>query len=155
MHESSITILTGAIHSGKTSYLIRHYSGKEKVYGILTPVVNDKRLFQNIATGERFAMEAIADEESFSVGRYKFSRAAFTSAITILEDAIHQKEGILILDEIGPLELKREGFYEVTKEIIANANPLLEKIIVIRENILQNVIELFEIKSYHIIPKFR
>jgi nucleoside-triphosphatase THEP1 len=151
MHDSSITILTGAIHSGKTSYLIKEYSGKGKVYGILTPVVDSERSFQNIATGERFVMEAIGEEESFSVGRYKFSKDAFAKAISILEDALHQKEGILILDEIGPLELKGDGFYEVAKKIVAGSNPQLKKIIVVRSTILEEAISFFKIRNYKII----
>ena len=151
MIEISITILTGPVHSGKTTYLKTDYEGKKNVYGILTPIINGQRVFLNIATGEIFPMEASEEEATLAVGKYRFSKESFLKATTILTQALKQKKGTLILDEVGPLELRGSGFYKIVKEMVADKNSLLEKMVVVRESILQDVIHFFEIKNYRII----
>ena len=121
------------------------------VYGILTPIINGQRVFLNIATGEIFPMEASEDEATLAVGKYLFSKENFLKATTILTQALKQKKGTLILDEVGPLELRGSGFYKIVKEMVTDKNSLLEKMVVVRESILQDVIHFFEIKNYRII----
>lgn len=147
MHEPYITILTGNIQTGKTTYLSEQFVGRSKVYGIITPVVNGKRMFQDLSSGEMFLMEAGGIENIFLVGRYKFSEAAFAKANEILEKGLNKKAGTLILDEVGPLELKGQGFYGIMQKIVADRNANLKKIIVVREQIADNVIEVFKIKN--------
>ena len=151
MIEISITILTGPVHSGKTTYLKTSYEGKKNVYGILTPIINGQRVFLNIATGEIFPMEAFEEEATLAVGKYLFSKESFLKATTILTQALKQKEGTLMLDEVGPLELRGSGFYKIVREMVADKNSLLEKMVVVRESILQDVIHFFQIKNYRII----
>ena len=53
------------------------------------------------------------------------------------------KEGWLVIDEIGPLELSGEGFHDVLKEVLSNRS---EKIIlVIRDGIAERVKEYFNV----------
>ena len=152
MNDSFITILTGPTQSGKTTYLLKKYSGKKNVYGILTPIVEGKRMFLDIATGKVFSMEASAeDEDVLPVGKYRFSKNFFDRAITVLKEGLQQKKGILILDEIGPLELRNEGFNKEIREIVADKKTQQKKIIVVREAILQNVTNFFGIENYQIV----
>ena len=87
-------------------------------------------------------MEATGDEETLVVGRFAFSKAGFEKAIQIIRDAIN-KEGWLIIDEIGPLEIKGEGFCDLLKEVLAQRNDKL--LLVVREGLLQQVKEYFSI----------
>lgn len=149
MQESSIYILTGAIQSGKTSSLLQCCTGKEDWYGILTPVVAGKRVFMNVQTKEQFAMEATDGEEDIiTVGKYVFNKNNFNKAVQIIRNAIETK-GWLVIDEIGPLELRGEGFCKVLKEVLAVRQ---EKIIlVVREGLAEQVKVHFNIKEVLII----
>src|SRR5215204_5827992 len=131
MPKEAITILTGSIRSGKTSYLKDNFLGKENIYGILSPIYNDKRQFLNLATKEIFPMEAgEAEKDVLLVGKYRFSKTGFEKARQVLLDGLKRESGVLILDEIGPLELRGEGFYAIIKQIVSDRNQNLKKILV-------------------------
>ncbi|MEO5948276.1 MAG: nucleoside-triphosphatase [Chitinophagaceae bacterium] len=113
-----IYILTGAIQSGKTTSLLNWSATRNDVHGILTPVVNGKRVFMNAYTKEQFPMEATEEEkETLTVGRFTFSKTSFEKAILIIREAI-PKGSWLVIDEIGPLELNSQGFYTVLMEAL-------------------------------------
>jgi nucleoside-triphosphatase THEP1 len=139
-----IYILSAPVQSGKTSSLINWSAARKDVYGILTPVINGKRVFMNAQTKEQFPMEATGDEETLEVGRFVFSKAGFDKAIQIIREAVNKK-GWLIIDEIGPLELRGEGFCEVLKEVLAQRNNKL--LLVVREGLLEQVKEYFGISA--------
>ena len=150
MHEKMNYILTAPIQTGKTTSLISWSSEKNDVHGILTPVVNGKRVFLNANTSELFPMEADGYEETIAVGRFLFSKKNFEKAALIIRDAI-TKSGWLVIDEIGPLELRGEGFYTALNEVLKTRK---EKIIlVVREGLAEKVKEHFKIDSAEIIKK--
>ena len=152
MPENSIYILTGEINTGKTTAIANWANGREDIFGILSPKVWDKRVFQNIETGEQFDMEAIANEtDVVKIGRYQFSAKAFDKASSVLQDALQKPKGWLIVDEVGPLELQEKGFYNVMKEIIDGKNNGLKKLFVIRESLVTELISFFQIKNYKIL----
>ncbi len=143
-----IYILSAAIQSGKSTSLINWSAARKDVYGILTPVINTKRVFMNAHTREQFPMEATGDEEALGVGRFAFSKPGFDKAIQIIRHAINN-EGWLVIDEIGPLELRGEGFCTVLKEVLAVRK---EKIIlVVREGMAEQVKKYWGIETGAII----
>jgi nucleoside-triphosphatase THEP1 len=128
---AEVYILTAPIQSGKTTSLINWSANRNDVYGILTPVVNGKRVFMNVNTKERFPMEAKEGErEILTVGRFAFSKNNFERAIQIIRDDI-SKNGWLIIDEIGPLELAGQGFHDVLLETLRSFNGKL--LLVVRD----------------------
>ena len=136
-----IYILAAPIQSGKTTSLIDWSAKRNDVDGILTPVVNGKRMFMNAATKERFPMEAVEGEaEVLTIGRFVFSKTHFGKATQIIYDAI-DKEGWLIIDEIGPLELRGEGFAETLKEVVTERKENI--LLVVREGLQEKVKEYF------------
>lgn len=138
-----IYILSAPIQSGKTTSLVQWTAERDDAFGILTPVENEKRFFMNSKTREQFPMEASGNEETLSVGRFVFSKAGFEKAIQIIRDAIH-KHGWLVIDEIGPMELRGEGFCDVLKDVLSARK---EKIIlVVREGMEEKAIEYFGIQ---------
>jgi nucleoside-triphosphatase len=151
MPERKIYILTGAIQTGKTTALLNWSDRKKNVSGILTPVINGKRFFMDVSTKEQFEMEAAEDEkEILSTGRFNFSRAAFEKAIQTIRQS-SDRPGWLIIDEIGPLELKKEGFYTVIKDLLKNHSAQL--LFVVREGLPEKVVLLFELKRFQVIKK--
>lgn len=113
-----VFILSGAIQSGKTTSLLKWSATRSDVHGILTPVVNGKRVFMNAHTKEHFPMEASEEEkETLTIGRFTFSKSGFEKAIQIISAAI-PKCCWLVIDEIGPLELNGDGFFKILMEAL-------------------------------------
>ena len=140
-----VFLLTGPIRSGKTSSLLKWIEGRTDVSGILTPLVDGKRVFMNIETKEIFPMEASSDEtKKLVIGKYEFSKKNFNKAIEIVQSAISNK-GWLIVDEIGPLELKGEGFHDVLKKLLSEYRGNL--LLVIRDNLVDEVVRYFKIEN--------
>jgi nucleoside-triphosphatase THEP1 len=81
------------------------------------------------------------------VGRFRFSRTAFEKADQIIRNSI-EGEGWLIIDEIGPLELKGGGFAAVLRELITQRRKNL--VIVVREGMVNEVQEKFGIVAREI-----
>lgn len=145
MHDAAVHILTGLVQSGKTTSLLQWLQKTSNVYGILSPVVNGVRVFMNVETKEQFAMEAALDESPIiSVGKFSFSKSGFDKAVTTVRAAI-PIPGWLVIDEIGPLELRGEGFHDVLKEALSlrTGNILL----VVREGLVQQVQDYFTINA--------
>jgi nucleoside-triphosphatase len=146
-----VFILTGVTQTGKTTSLMEWCEEKESIQGILTPVLDGKRIFLDIASKETFAMEAAVDEtDVLKVGRFVFSAKAFDKAKEIIVNATNNI--YLIIDEIGPLELRKEGLHDAVA--IALQNQKAQSIIlVVREGLVEKVVEFFNINKPTIITK--
>jgi nucleoside-triphosphatase THEP1 len=55
------------------------------------------------------------------------------------------KPGWLVVDEIGPLELKGQGFHDVLRELLQKRKENI--ILVVREGLVQQVTEHFKIEA--------
>jgi nucleoside-triphosphatase THEP1 len=148
MNERVFYILTGAIQTGKTTALARWSKDRSDVFGILTPVIGGRRFFIDAHSRNQFEMEANESEYTFiSIGRFKFSNKAFEKATQIISDSIGK--GWLVIDEIGPLELNKQGFYGVTKKALENHSSQL--LLVVREELVEKVRGLFDLKQCNVI----
>jgi nucleoside-triphosphatase THEP1 len=137
-----IHILTAPIQSGKTTSLVNWSEKRTDVYGILTPVIDGKRIFMNAKTKEQFPMEATGNEETLTVGRFIFSKTGFEKAKQIIRDAININDW-LVIDEIGPMELRGDGFCDVLKEVLSIRKEKL--LLVVREGMAGKVKDYFKI----------
>ena len=138
-----IYILSGPVHGGKTTRLLEWASSRKDVYGILTPVIDGKRYFADARTLEQWPMEALPDEaDTLLVGRFSFSRPAFDRAIMLLRECI-QCDGWLVIDEIGPLELRGEGFGFVLQDILKERKGKL--LLVARDKVVENLKKTFRL----------
>lgn len=139
MPEPNVYILAGPVQSGKTSALLQWIAGKKEVNGIVTPGVAGKRVFREISTREEYNMEATAGEsEVLEIGRFTFSQQNFERAIQHLQSII-PSNGWLIIDEIGPLELKDNGFHDILEKILAVRKDNI--LLVVREGLVNQVTE--------------
>jgi nucleoside-triphosphatase THEP1 len=147
---TQVFILTGPIQTGKTTSLVNWSSKRNNVFGILTPVVNGKRVFMNAHIREQFPMEAGESEtEVLPIGKFVFSKISFDKAEQIIQDSLGEK-GWLIIDEIGPLELKGEGFYNVLKEALKHQWAEQNILLVVRDGLVEKVKEFFQLKDVRI-----
>jgi nucleoside-triphosphatase len=151
MSNPSVYILTGKKHSGKTTHLLNNYAADENAAGILSPVIDGKRFFLDIKTKERFDMEASPGEQGIlQIGSYVFSQKAFDRAVSILENSLHEKPSWLIIDEIGPQELSGKGFCGLLEKIMAGSLSL-RVLIVIREELVTDVVDRFKISNFTVL----
>jgi len=140
-----IFILTAPIQTGKTTSLMTWSANRNDIYGILTPVINGKRVFMNVQTKEQFPMEANESEtDVLTVGRFTFSKNSFNKAIQIIREAIN-KDGWLIIDASDLMELRGEGFHDLLIEVMKERK---EKVVlVIREGLAQQAINFFDLQN--------
>ncbi len=144
----NIIILTGAIQTGKTTLLKQFCSNKGNVAGILTPIINGRRMFYNIGDKSFFEMEAQPEEQYLSIGKYLFSVTAFEKVSTILlTENNNECINYFIVDEIGPLEIKKRlGLFDVLQKIIST-DFKFTLILVIRENLVAEAVALLQLKN--------
>lgn len=145
--ERQIYLFTGPVQTGKTTALLHWSENRNDVFGILTPVLNGKKMFMNAQSRQMFIMEAKEGEkEILDVGRFTFSKTSFDIACGVIRENIH-KEGWLVIDEIGPLELRGDGFCEVVKEVLANRRGKILLIVRQNDNLPAKVIDYFSIPN--------
>lgn len=122
---STIYVLSGAVHSGKTTRISEWISGKENISGILQPVINGRRYMKEISSGEQKLMEVQQGDEDTDilfVGRYKFSGNVFTWARDRLILSFNKNPEWLIIDEFGKLELSNRGLEPAISSILSDHN---------------------------------
>jgi len=151
MVEEPVYILHGPVGSGKTTALGHRFPVNQGHGGILTPRIEGERYFVDLRTGDRFPMEADKDESPvLEVGRFRFSISGFEKANRVLRESF-SVPGWLVADEVGPLELRGEGFYNTLKELITRNRPRL--LLVVREGLLDQVITRFTLSKPVVILK--
>ena len=154
-----IYILTGPIRNGKTTALMHWLAGKKNVAGILTPDLNGVRKLYDIGTQEYFPFQ-IEDnsspcEASITIGRFAFYQSAFEKAKGILRNALQKQAQLLIIDEIGRLELNYDGFEPLISEVIrAHQSNHLQSdlLVVVRDSLMQKVLGHFGIERFEVMP---
>jgi nucleoside-triphosphatase THEP1 len=137
----NIIILTGGKRAGKTTWLQKNKSNST---GFLSPIIHEKRNFLLIPGQAVFPMEE--SNGQLLVGKYSFSASAFTAVEQHVQSHYHADE--LIFDEIGPLEIRGEGFSGLLKLTLQNYSGKL--LIVLRSDIVKEAIEAFQLDRFPI-----
>lgn len=138
---NKILILTAEKQTGKTTLLQQFCKERNDIAGILTPIVNGKRVFYNIAGAAYFEMEANKTEAQLVIGKYIFSAAGFKKANDILmQESKRNDINYLIIDEIGPLETKhQQGFY-TTLITLLKSSFSYNLLLVVRPSLVKEVL---------------
>jgi nucleoside-triphosphatase THEP1 len=149
----NIFILTGPVHTGKTTRLMHWAASQNKIDGIFQPVIDDKRFIYQIASRTLKSLEVTTtdkDENIIKIGNYSFSKETFSWAQKFLLDCMSKNLDWLIIDEIGPLELEGKGLEPAVSIIINGRENVSAKIIcVVREEILQKFIDHYKLQTSH------
>jgi nucleoside-triphosphatase THEP1 len=161
MSPHRIYIFTSPVHSGKTTTLQQWLRNNNiNAAGILTPDKDGKRMLYDIAENQYHEMEmdnACPPEDCLTIGKYRFSKEAFTVAKQILEDAVEKHPDWLIVDEIGKLELKEKtGLEPVVTHIInsyKNGSTNGKLLLVIRNYLLDEAVNAYGLSNDMIINK--
>lgn len=131
-----LIFLTGPTGVGKSTWLKSQLP--QGSTGILSLLVKNNRYFLDLSTQQQWPMEAAAGEaDVLLVGRYRFSALAFArSRQLLLQASKAHREQWLVVDEVGPLELRGEGLAPVLSEVVTYPGPQLW---VVREACLEAV----------------
>jgi nucleoside-triphosphatase THEP1 len=141
--QRELLILTGPIQSGKSTAL-QAWAKTRNVGGIISPIVNGCRVFYTPALDEHFDFEASkVTDETISVGQYHFYKEAFHRANTIIENSMNCDW--LIIDEIGPLELKGEGLCRALTKVLTTSSPSV--VFVVRDTLIEKVVDHFNLQN--------
>ena len=145
-----IFILTGAVHSGKTTLLKRAIQQFEQkklmVDGFLSEAVfkGQERvgydLFDLIGKKSIPLIRREGKEDWQRVGSYFFIPSGLEEAQKIVSRS--QNSDICVVDEIGPLELSGKGFWPALKPVLFP--PLLPFLITVRQSILEDFLRILE-----------
>lgn len=145
----NILIFSKPIHSGKTTALMS-WSKQQNCGGVLMPNVSGNKLFFDIGNKQYFESSALHTNE-IQIGKYKFSTSAFIQANDIIIKASTQSIDYLIIDEVGLLELRKEGFYDAVNYLLTKKSSHNFKgniVLVVRDSLLKDVVDFFNINTY-------
>jgi nucleoside-triphosphatase THEP1 len=137
----SIVIFSREIHSGKTTELFNWVQEKQNVAGILMPDRQGRRMFYDIAKGIYFPADAVQQTaETIAVGSYFFDAGAFDKANSVIEKAALDPRALIVIDEVGKLEMEDRGFSRTLTTLVADNRDLL---IVVRDSLIDAVSDKF------------
>jgi nucleoside-triphosphatase THEP1 len=146
---SGICIYTGEIKSGKTTRLQKYISENPGSDGILAPVINGKKHLVRIKTNETKLLESDGADykaELTKICSYNFLKSVFDWGQAQLLEAFRSEPEILIIDEIGPLELRGDALEPAISEILKKSPAYNSKIIIVVRNFLvDKVIEHYKL----------
>lgn len=152
MIKNKVFIFSDSIQSGKTSRVLTWIKNKESVAGILAPDIGDKRKLLDIAGQKLYDFETsdLNQENITVVGRFVFLNSGFEKAKNILRHAAERPPKLLIIDEIGKLELSENGLEPVLSETllqISEKSPSTEILILVRDYLVGEVVEKYKFEN--------
>ena len=157
--QDSIYLVTGSVQGGKTTYLsllIELLKEKElKISGFLCPgnFEAGKRAgftLQNIEDGKQVVLAtAFETPEWTPYKRFWFNPEAFRLGSEWIGEGLAQAPDVVIIDEVGPMELEVLGWSEVLKTIEKSAVPV--QLWNVRETLIWEVMKHWGIPSANVI----
>lgn len=150
---NKIYIYSDTIGSGKSTLLKNWFEKKERISGFLSPKVNGKRVFENLETGEQRLLEV--ENSALQIGKYSFDAKVFSWAESEFANQLNSAKEWLIIDEIGPLEIrKNKGFHELILKMLNDEFSTSPKIVfVVRDFMVEEFIEKYKFQNPKILSK--
>ncbi len=149
-----VTIISGPKNSAKTTTLKNIVNKREKEYlGYLCESLNNKNnlFLRDLNTNETInLMQTTPCLHKDKVGKYFVHLNAFEKASTMLLKQIENSKNediVIVLDEVGYLELLDSGFDDLIKVLIYLNKDLL---ICIRDEFVKRVISKYRFENYKI-----
>ena len=154
-----IKIISGDINSGKTSLLLKEFKIQKEGVGVFSIkskggynallLKYENKILTKIEYLNLLSPIVKSNQTSNSnptIGRYIINNKAFTYITNWLHQEINANTKIFSLDEIGNLELKKEGYYKILNElIILNNNLDISLNLCVRKSIIEELINQFDI----------
>jgi nucleoside-triphosphatase THEP1 len=153
---SKTTIISGLIRTGKTTLLKEWVDRNPSVCGVLTPDIKSERTFVHYPDRTRYKMVCKPSApDAIKIGKFHFHRGSFVKINELLiQDFDYGKCKWLVIDEIGPLELKNQGLHPSLQHIFERERESEKRIIlIVRKGLVEEVVAHYSLKDYKVIPK--
>jgi nucleoside-triphosphatase THEP1 len=153
---NSVYILTGPVHSGKSTALKNWLDNKSESQGGFLHLGSPKALFMlNDKEYFPFEKDKTTTTNDVLVGKYIFSSIAFDKMNDELKVLKQRKPSIIVIDEIGKLELKGAGIDHGLRHFISTIPTFSSStiILVARDYLLEEVIEKYALENAKVILK--
>jgi nucleoside-triphosphatase THEP1 len=157
--EKKVFIITGSKTGGKTTFMGKLagwlYSENIETRGFLAERImsdNDTIGYDlvNLESGQKSRFLYVSEEESSQkIGRFSIYPDGLTIGKKILESLISTQDNIVIIDEVGRLELNGAGWAKNISELIEKSTNHL--ILVVRDEFVRKVREKWNLKNAVII----
>ena len=151
----SIILFSREIRSGKTSEIQRFVKGEFNVGGILMPDIKGLRQILDIRTGQQRQIQVEElKPNSIQIGKFYFDPIYFNWANECISHELNLIPDLLIIDEVGKLELKDLGLHTSVSKAIETYNitdSSKQLLLVVRDSLLNEVVEYFNLKQYEVI----
>lgn len=149
----NIYIISDGIDTGKTTLLKNWAANKPNVTGFLSIKIDGKRFFENLETQETRPMEV--EGSDLQIGRFSFDKEVFDWGEQELFKQYHSNKEWLIIDEIGPMEIRKDqGFHQLILKIIQEGPRSKPKIIfVVRDFMVAEFIEKYQFDDAKILSR--
>lgn len=151
----NIYILCDPVQTGKSTALLFWSKQLKSVGGFITPDVDSLRKLYEVATKHYhpFQVDEKTKAEDVEVGRFVFSKDGFDKGKSILKKAMENLQEWTIIDELGKLEMKNEGFEPILGKLILHfqKNTDNKLLLVIRDYLLEDAVAKYKLKGAYII----
>ena len=157
-----VFIVTGAVGEGKTAWLAKLeglLKEKElKAGGILAlRIMEEGKVIgydiTDIRTGDRTPFLRHTGDATVGVERFTMDPSGYRAGEKALDPHSNRSMNVVIVDEVGPLELRGEGWSEMIRGLIHETRAIL--ILAVRKNLAGEVTERFSISPAEIIDVAR
>ncbi|MEN8202266.1 MAG: nucleoside-triphosphatase [Bacteroidota bacterium] len=153
-----IHVLTGAVQGGKTTLVTEMAEQLRKkgirVRGFLCPgaISGGRRTdfkLVNIHTGYQLAMGSEKEKRDWiKYRRFYFNPEAFRQGTAWIKSSVSENAEILVIDEVGPMELEKMGWSEIL-DFLENKNNIIQ-LWIVRQEIVPEVIRRWKIPDQQV-----
>ncbi|MBL7788620.1 MAG: hypothetical protein JNL75_02155 [Chitinophagales bacterium] len=150
---NNIFILSAPIRSGKTTALMEFWEGSSTRFdGFITPDIDESRKLILLDTDEElpFELDEADEKNAIAIGKFFLSKSTFNLVKNKLQQLHKTPASLIIIDELGKLEMDGKGFEPELGDFIQNfkgASSNKTLIIVIRNTLLAAAIEKFKLED--------
>ncbi len=153
-----ITILTGSVDSGKTTFVKNLINDLRKQKKSLCGIYSDAVIsgsrkigydIVSISTGDsrKLCRERSGEIQSGQL-KFEFNQDGVNFGLNVLNHAMHNQCDYLVIDEAGPLELNEKGWASVLGNILKGFPNNI--IVVVRDYLVDEFMEKWHLKETNI-----
>lgn len=155
----NIYLVTGKVHSGKTSFVSGLVQRLKKEHipvsgflseGTFTAGRRSSFSLVNVEDGKQHLLATVETRKGwFRFRSFYFNPEALKEGEKIIAGALEKRVGLVVVDEVGPLELEGGGWIRVLEHLDREYENI--QLWVVRKQILEIVLEKWNIPADHVI----
>jgi iron complex transport system ATP-binding protein len=158
LQRPNVVIITGEIHQGKTTFaksIINNFIEQNyKIAGFLSIGINENGTrtgfsLNNLESSEQIELcSTIKDNSRFKLGQYYFNNDAITRGQEILSIEKISDKQLIVIDEIGPLELNGQGWSIAIEDLTRSTT--IPHLWVVRKSLVKKISRKWNIGNAYI-----